>query len=57
MKNNPEMIQMTKLANKHIKTVIITVLSLFKKPQERLDMLNRGMKDKKNKKQNHRSNS
>lgn len=45
MKNNPEMIQMTELANKLIKTVTITVFCLSKEPQERPDMFNRGMKD------------
>lgn len=45
MKNNPEMIQMTELANQLIKKVTITVFCLSKEPQERLDMFNRGMKD------------
>lgn len=45
MKNNREMTEMTKLIDKHIKIVIITVFCLFKEPLERLGMLNRGMED------------
>ena len=36
---NPEMIQVTELADKDIKTVIITVSYMFKKLEERLSML------------------
>lgn len=45
IEGNPEWIQMLKLAEKDIKTVIITVLLIFRKLEEILSMVSRHMWD------------
>lgn len=45
IKTDQQLTQMLELAEIDVKTVIITAFCTFKKVEERLNMLNRGIKD------------